>query len=93
MGAAQSLFYSFFSVWRNWRAFLVYGAVLALVIGGFLLLAAIVFLGQLRTLSFITLLFVLFMLPTVFGSCYASYRDIFPDKPGPGEASLPTAGP
>src|SRR5712691_3321818 len=30
MGAAQSLFYSFFAVWRNWRAFVVYGAALAL---------------------------------------------------------------
>src|SRR5207302_5481054 len=30
IGAAQSLFYSFFAVWRNWRAFFVYGAVLAL---------------------------------------------------------------
>src|SRR2546423_11366223 len=37
IGAAQSLFYSFFAVWRNWRAFFVYGAVLALAGGGFLL--------------------------------------------------------
>jgi hypothetical protein len=96
MGAVQSLFYSFFSVWRNWRAFFVYGAVLALVIAGFLLLvtiAAILFRGQLQTLAFIAQLFVLSMLPAVFGSCYASYRDIFPDKPGPGAATLPPASP
>jgi len=96
MGAVQSLFYSFFSVWRNWRAFFVYGAVLALVIAGFLVLvtfAAILFRGQLQALRFVALLFMLFMLPTVFGSFYASYRDIFPDKPGPGEASLPPASP
>ena len=30
IGAAQSLFYSFFAVWRNWRAFLVYGSALLL---------------------------------------------------------------
>src|SRR6266545_7406187 len=30
MGAVQALFYSFFAVWRNWRAFVVYGAALAL---------------------------------------------------------------
>jgi len=96
MGAVQSLFYSFFSVWRNWRAFFVYGAVLALVIAGFLVLvtfAAILFRVQLQTLAFIAQLFVLFMLPAVFGSCYASYRDIFPDKPGPGDATLPPASP
>jgi hypothetical protein len=70
--------------------------VLALVIAGFLLLvtiAAILFRGQLQALRFVALLFMLFMLPTVFGSFYASYRDIFPDKPGPGETSLPPAGP
>src|SRR2546421_2610195 len=38
IGAAQSLFYSFFAVWRNWRAFFVYGAVLALAGGGFLVI-------------------------------------------------------
>src|SRR5260221_3344972 len=36
IGAAQSLFYSFFSVWRNWRAFFVYGAVLAVAGAHFL---------------------------------------------------------
>jgi hypothetical protein len=96
MGAVQSLFYSFFSVWRNWRAFFAYGAVLALVIAGFLVLvtfAAVLFRVQLQALAFIAQLFVLLMLPAVFGSCYASYRDIFPDKPSPGEATLPPASP
>src|SRR5204862_7266913 len=32
IGAAQSLFYSFFAVWRNWRACLRHGAVLALAV-------------------------------------------------------------
>src|SRR5438094_9392625 len=36
IGAAQSLFYSFFAVLRNWRAFFVYGAVLAPAGGGFI---------------------------------------------------------
>src|SRR2546429_3123381 len=38
IGAAQSLFYSFFAVWRNWRAFFVYGAVLALAGAVFLII-------------------------------------------------------
>src|SRR2546425_13001470 len=43
IGAAQSLFYSFFAVLRNWRAFVVYGAALALAgagLGGALAIAA-----------------------------------------------------
>ena len=31
MGAAKSLFFSFFAGWRNWRAFIVYGATLSAV--------------------------------------------------------------
>src|SRR5439155_20066733 len=41
IGAAQSLFYSFFAVWRNWRAFFVYGAVLALAGGVSLLILTV----------------------------------------------------
>lgn len=92
MGAAQSLFYSFFAVWRNWRAFFVYAA---LVLGAVFLAAvtaSILARGQVQGLNFL-LLILLLALPTVLGSFYASYRDIFPDRPGPGEASLPPAGP
>jgi len=90
MGAVQSLFYSFFSVWRNWRAFFVYGAALALAGAVFLIaltVAAVVARGQVQALRFVALMFMLFTLPTVFASFYASYRDIFPDGPGPVERS------
>lgn len=96
MGAAQSLFYSFFSVWRNWRAFFVYGAVLGLALAGFLTvitLAAIVTRGEVQALRFVVLMFMLFMLPTVFASFYASYRDIFPDRSGPVDRSTGQPGP
>ena len=96
MGAAQSLFYSFFSVWRNWRAFFVYGTVLTLAVAGFFMivtLAAIVLRGQIQALRFVALMFLLAMLPTLFASFYASYRDIFPDKPGPADPSAPQPSP
>ncbi|MGB5079286.1 MAG: BPSS1780 family membrane protein [Burkholderiales bacterium] len=88
MGAAQSLFYSFFAVWRNWRAFCVYGAMLALA-GIALLtavtLAAVVMHGQIQALRFLALVLTLLTLPIVFGSFYASYRDIFPESAVPAD--------
>jgi len=83
LGAAQSLFYSFFAVWRNWRAFCVYGAVLALAGMVFLTLVAVVAVsaqGQIQTLRFLALLFSLLTLPVLFASFYAGYRDIFPEN-------------
>jgi len=96
MGAAQSLFYSFFSVWRNWRAFFVYGAALALAGAVFLVgltFAVLVTRGQVQALRFVGLTFTLLVLPTLFASFYASYRDIFPDGPGPVEPSTIQPGP
>jgi hypothetical protein len=96
MGATQSLFYSFFSVWRNWRAFLVYGAALALAGAVFLValtVAATITRGQVQALRFVGLMLTLFLLPILFGSFYASYRDIFPDDPGPAEPSTNQPGP
>src|SRR5713226_876594 len=84
MGAAQSLFYSFFAVWRNWRAFVVYGAALALAGLVFITAvtaAAIATRGQVEVLRFLGLIFTLLTLPIVFASFYASYRDIFPQDP------------
>jgi hypothetical protein len=86
MGAGKSLFYSFFSVLRNWRAFLTYAG--AFVLGGtaFLLLSAVVVVitgGQAGAMRFFGLAFTLLTLPTIFGSFYASYRDIFPGSPVP----------
>lgn len=75
----KALFYSFFACLMNWRAFLAYGAAAALVT----LVAPFVLVVTLRTLagggSFAWLAFPLLgvMLPTLFASFYASYRDVF----------------
>lgn len=95
IGAAQSLFYSFFAVWRNWRAFLVYGA--ALLAAGATLMAAVTVLavvlrGRLDALRSFALVFSLLTLPTLFASFYASYRDIFPENAVPAEPPSNDAG-
>jgi hypothetical protein len=87
-GAAQSLFYSFFAVLRNWRAFFVYGAALALAGAAFLVavsVAAVLTQGKVQVLRSLALILTLVSLPTVFASFYASYRDIFPDNTVPAE--------
>jgi hypothetical protein len=76
---AKALFYSFFACLMNWRAFLAYGAAAALVT----LVAPFLLVVTLRTLlggaSFAWLAFPLLavLLPTLFASFYASYRDVF----------------
>lgn len=88
IGAAQSLFYSFFAVWRNWRAFFVYGAVLAVAGAIFLMmlmLAALLVQGKMEVLHPLALILTLVSWPTLFASSYASYRDIFPENAVPGE--------
>ena len=88
IGAAQSLFYSFFAVWRNWRAFMVYGA--ALFLAGALFMTTVTILavmmqGQIQVLRSLALIFTLLTLPTLFASFYASYRDVFPENAVPAE--------
>jgi hypothetical protein len=88
IGAAQSLFYSFFAVLRNWRAFFVYGAVLALAGAVFLVavtIAAVLMQEKVQALRSLVLILTLLPVPTVFGSFYASYRDIFPENAVPAE--------
>src|SRR5262249_14632508 len=82
MGPAQALFYSFFASLMNWRAFLGYSlvAAVATVIVPFLLLGALMLVsGGEPRLNVMALLFPLlvFLLPTLFASFYASYRDVF----------------
>ncbi len=89
MSALKALFYSFFAGLRNWRAFLVYGALLGLIGAAFLVMvtvAVVLTRGQADALHHLAVVFTLFTLPTVFGSFYASYRDIFP------EGRIPAAG-
>lgn len=88
MGPGKALFYSFFSVLRNWRAFLVYGGAFVLAGAAFLLLAgAIVVItgGLVAAMHFFGIAFTLLTLPTIFGSFYAGYRDIFPGSAKPEE--------
>jgi len=94
IGAAQSLFYSFFAVWRNWRAFLVYGAALFLAGALFMTVVtalAVMMQGQIQVLRSLALIFTLLTLPTLFASFYASYRDVFPENAVPAEPP-PNAG-
>lgn len=76
---AKALFFSFFGCLMNWRAFLAYGAVTAFV--AIALPLAVVTIVTLASISVpaMSLVFPLLiaLLPTLFASFYASYRDVF----------------
>jgi len=82
ISAPKALFFSLFACWMNWRAFLAYGvaaAGLTLVLP-FVALSAIALLVQdVGRASVMSLVFpfLIVLLPTLFASFYASYRDIF----------------
>ena len=79
---AKALFFSLAACLLNWRAFLAYGAVTALVtlVLPFVALSTLLLAsgGALRApvMSLVFPLLIL-LLPTLFGSFYASYRDVF----------------
>lgn len=76
---AQALFFSFFAFLMNWRAFLAYGAVTALLALALpLAVLAVVVLASLKAAA-MSLVFPLLivLLPILFASFYASYRDVF----------------
>jgi hypothetical protein len=81
-GAPKALFFSFAASLMNWRAVLAYGAVTAFVtlVVPFSLLTALA-LASAGSLGFpaASLVFplLLVLLPTLFASFYASYRDVF----------------
>lgn len=82
LSAGKSLFFSLVASWRNWRAFLVYGAVVTLV-GAFVpgLVAGVLgslfaSAGQFFSVVF-TVAMILVLLPTLYASFYVSYRDVF----------------
>jgi hypothetical protein len=87
LSAFKALFYSFFAVLRNWRAFLAYAlavAVLSLVCSLVLFVLALLLRGLLGNRSqdaflLVVLPVMLTYVPTLFASFYASYRDVFPD--------------
>jgi len=80
-GAAKALFFSFFGCLMNWRAFFAYGALTALLTLGlpFLALSVLMLAGGGSRAPVMSLVFPLLivLLPTLFASFYASYRDVF----------------
>ena len=89
MGPGQALFYSFFAVALNWRALLGYFSLAALVVVviPFLLLGALMLAsGGRPKFNVMALIFplLLFLLPTLFASFYASYREVFRADDGAG---------
>ncbi len=90
MPAGQALFYSLFACLMNWRAFMTYGvaSVLLLFVVPFLVLFVLMLVsgGALRPGAMALLFpFVLSLMPTLFASFYASYRDIFSEQGGSAE--------
>ena len=81
MSAGKSLFFSVVACLRNWRAFLVYAASIAVVgalVPGLLLgLFGTMFGGSELLTVALTSLIVLVLLPTLYASFYVSYRDVF----------------
>jgi len=76
---AKSLFFSFFACLMNWRAFLAYGAISALLAVALpFAVLSVVLLASLKVAA-MSLVFPLLivLLPTLFASFYASYRDVF----------------
>ena len=81
IGAVKALFFSFFACLMNWRAFLAYGiatALVTLVLPLVALTALLMAVGGGAGVPPMGLVFPLLvvMLPTLFASFYASYRDV-----------------
>ncbi len=86
MSAAKSLFYSFFACWRNWRALFVYGGavtIFAIFIAMFVALFAVISGGNPNAARGFMLAATIVMMPTLFGSFYAAYVEIFPRTEAP----------
>lgn len=88
MSAAKALFFSFFASLQNWRAFLVYGVAVSIFAGlvpgtAFSILAVAMrgAQGAASIMSTLALVVVVILLPTLYASFYASYRDVFADQP------------
>ena len=82
LSAPKSLFFSLVACWLNWRAFLVYGLALMLLVllaPSILLFIVALFIpgavGAFGLLLAVPLLLV--VMPVVFASFYVSYRDVF----------------
>jgi hypothetical protein len=87
MSAPKALFFSFVACWMNWRAFIAYGlalAFIAVVLPSLVLLLLALATGGAMRVQPRALLFplLLILLPTLFASYYASYRDVFGAQEG-----------
>jgi hypothetical protein len=82
-GPAKALFFSFFACLLNWRPFLAYGAVSAFFALALPLAVLFVLMMASFKVAAMSLVFplLLVLLPTLFASFYASYRDIFGVEP------------
>ena len=83
---AKALFFSFFACLMNWRAFIAYGiatALVALVLPFVVLSVLTLASGGALKVAALSLVFplLLILMPTLFASFYASYRDVF-EEPG-----------
>jgi len=85
VGAVKALFFSLAASLMNWRAFLVYGAVMTAITLAvpFALVQVLALAGASGVGPGIVLPFVILVLPTLFASFYASYRDVFGYDPAP----------
>ena len=80
MGAAQSMFYSFFASLQNWRAFAIYAIVIAiagLVFSLAITVLAVAARGNPAIMRGLMLGLTIGLLPTIFASFFYSYQDIF----------------
>jgi hypothetical protein len=79
VGPGKALFYSFFACLLNWRAFLAYAAATAVMTLVVPFILVLVLRALVAGVSLAWLAFPLLgvMLPTLFASFYASYRDVF----------------
>jgi len=77
--AGKALFFSFFACLMNWRAFLAYGALTALIALALPLavLSALMLVSLKAPVMSLVFPLLIVLLPTLFASFYASYRDIF----------------
>ena len=80
LGAAKALFFSLAASLMNWRAFLAYGAVMAVLtlLVPFLIVSAFAVAGAAAPPAAVIIFpLAILLLPTLFASFYASYRDVF----------------
>lgn len=89
--AAKALFFSFVASWRNWRAFLVYGIGLGLLMvfapGLLLIVFGLVSKTLLDIMSIALRMMLVFVFaPVLMASAYVSYRDVFGPEPDHADA-------